>query len=81
MLRKDRAVMPVLKNWHVEKISDEGDYCLHGVIFKDTRFPDRTAVVTSRVKRIDFDKKRAETSNRIYELGGEYMPGYVGKKR
>jgi len=57
-----------LKDW---RISDtHGFYRLMGKIYDDAegRFEDSTAILTSRLRSIDFEKGIAKTKNSTYKL-------------
>ena len=48
-----------------------GCYVLTGQIMNDARFDNGTFVRTSKLVRVDFEKKEAETLNTIYQLSTE----------
>ena len=56
-----------LCEWQVAEVST-GTYVLTGQTMNDDRFDDGTFVRTSKLVRVDFQKKEAETLNTIYSL-------------
>ncbi len=63
---KQKKHEAIIRYWRIEDRG--GYYCLNGMIFKHGNFPDGEPIFTSKLVKIDFVKKRAETQNTIYRL-------------
>jgi len=64
-----------IENWKVDSLYalSSGEQCIIGKIFGDEdKFEDGTFIRTSAIIQLDYEDKKLETINSIYELGKEY---------
>lgn len=62
----------VIENWRVvDWCYSTGQKVVSGFLFGDDRYEDGTSIRTSEVVKLDYENKKLETLNSMYDLGKE----------
>ena len=71
---KTKPFRGVIQNWKVvDWCYSTGEKVVKGNIFGDEdRFEDGTFIRTSAIVKLDYENKKLETLNSLYDLGKEY---------